>query len=97
MAEARKWAAYRNLRGSLNQGLRVEKGFAIVAHAIYRVMGGAKDLKVEAFMPHVVAELPEQEDRFASPEEVLGLLQSLSKKTQDSERYRRIMARRESK
>lgn len=44
------WAEYLRLRGSLNVGLRVEQGFALLAMMLSRAFGGKADM--EDFMPH---------------------------------------------
>lgn len=49
--EALKWQAYRKKRGSLNLGLRLEEGFALVATAISRSVGGKA--KFDDFAPHL--------------------------------------------
>lgn len=48
--EAMMWSDYIRKRGSLNLGLRVENGFAIIAAMMSRAMGGKGT--VEDFMPH---------------------------------------------
>ena len=95
MAEARRWAAYRNTRGSLNPGLRLEEGFARVLAAIYQAVG-SKDAKADAFMPHVLGRFQgeAEEERLASPEEVLGLLKSVATTNNDSARALRLLQRR---
>lgn len=51
MDEVAAWASYMQRRGSLNLGLRIEAGFALVAVQINRALGGKAKLK--DFMPHV--------------------------------------------
>lgn len=38
--EARAWMAYGQLRGTFNQGMRMEYLFARLAHQIHHVVGG---------------------------------------------------------
>lgn len=44
------WETYIKKRGSLNVGMRLEQGFALVAFQINRANGGKAELK--DFMPH---------------------------------------------
>lgn len=48
-AEAQDWVAYIRRRGSINQGLRLEQGFALLAMVLLRLHG--KDADMEDFMP----------------------------------------------
>jgi hypothetical protein len=63
--EALKWSAYREKRGTLNLGLRLEAGFALIAWTINRALGGKAEM--QDFMPHF--DPPE-----ASIEDVMSLL-----------------------
>ncbi|WP_218950122.1 hypothetical protein [Acinetobacter sp. YH12123] len=45
------WSAYRNFRGSLFIGRRIEQGFGNLS-ATYLASKGAKDIKAISFMPH---------------------------------------------
>nr|WP_168378401.1 hypothetical protein [Acinetobacter cumulans] len=45
------WSAYRNFRGSLFIGRRIEQGFGNLS-ATYLASKGAKDIKAVSFMPH---------------------------------------------
>lgn len=49
-AEAIDWAAYIKQRGALNQGMRIEAGFALLAMMLSRVHGGKAEMA--DFMPH---------------------------------------------
>lgn len=49
-AEYLAWIEYRELRGSLNLGLRLEEGFALIATTINRALGGKATM--HDFMPH---------------------------------------------
>lgn len=44
------WCAYVRKRGTLNLGMRVEAGFALLATMVNRATGG--QAKMEDFMPH---------------------------------------------
>lgn len=50
-----RWVAYRNKRGSLNVGMRVERGTAMLAmlYANRHRKEGAKPLTIYDFMPHM--------------------------------------------
>lgn len=50
-AEAVDWADYMRKRGSLNLGLRLEAGFALIAAAINNGLGG--HAVPSDFMPHI--------------------------------------------
>jgi hypothetical protein len=63
--EALRWSAYREKRGTLNLGLRLEAGFALIAWTINRALGGKAEML--EFMPHF--DPPE-----ASIEDVMSLL-----------------------
>lgn len=49
--EVLKWQGYRERRGTLNLGLRVEVGFALIAYSINRALGGKANM--DDFMPHM--------------------------------------------
>lgn len=66
-AESLVWQAYMEKRGSLNLGMRLEGGFALLASMINRALGG--HAKPDDYMPHY--EAPE-----ASIEDVMKLLAS---------------------
>lgn len=70
--EANQWAAYLNQRGSINQGLRIEAGFALLAMILSRVNGGKAE--VSDFMPHFDKQEPEE----ASIEDVFSMFKKLS-------------------
>jgi hypothetical protein len=53
-AEALQWSAYMQKRGGANLGLRMEAGFALVATAINRSVGGKA--KFDDFTPHLKEE-----------------------------------------
>ena len=44
------WSHYIRKRGSLNWGMRIEQGFALLAFLFSRVNGGMQE--IEEFMPH---------------------------------------------
>ena len=48
--EALKWQAYIEKRGTLDLGLRLEAGFAMLAWQINRALGGKAEMN--DFMPH---------------------------------------------
>jgi hypothetical protein len=48
--EALAWSAYMRKRGSLNVGMRLEHGFALLAAMINNALGGRAELR--DFMPH---------------------------------------------
>lgn len=50
-AEFLDWIEYRERRGSLNLGMRLEAGFSLLAVSINRGLGG--HAKIEDFMPHM--------------------------------------------
>lgn len=83
LAEAAVWAAYRKKRGSFNQSLRIEEGFARVLAAI--VNWGSKDpVDAALFMPHVVppedvAEKLEKKEKPADINAVFGVLRAVAK------------------
>jgi hypothetical protein len=64
--EALKWSAYREKRGTLNLGLRLEAGFALIATTINRALGGKAEM--QDFMPHF------DQHQEASLEDVMSLL-----------------------
>lgn len=49
-SEALMWSAFIKKRGSLNVGMRLENGFALLAVMINRALGGKA--KMEDYMPH---------------------------------------------
>jgi hypothetical protein len=49
-AEALDWQSYIERRGTLNVGMRLEAGFALIAMVINRALGGSATVK--DFMPH---------------------------------------------
>lgn len=53
LPEFRRWVAYRNKRGSLNWGMRIERGFALLA-TLYanRNSSAPTPFKIYDFMPH---------------------------------------------
>lgn len=58
--EVKGWAEYIHLRGSLNTGRRIEKALGQY-HYSYLSSVGAKNIKIEDFIPHEY--LPEKEDQ----------------------------------
>ena len=48
--EALDWQSYVEARGTLNLGMRLEAGFALIALSINRALGG--HARMEDFMPH---------------------------------------------
>ena len=51
--EALQWMRYRNKRGSLNLGMRVERGSAQLAVLYANAHSKNKDHKIYDFMPHM--------------------------------------------
>lgn len=49
-SEALLWSAFIKKRGSLNTGLRLENGFALLAVMMNRALGGRAEMS--DFMPH---------------------------------------------
>ncbi len=49
--EAVAWSEYMRLRGSLNLGMRLEVGFALIAKIINNALGGKAELS--DFTPHI--------------------------------------------
>lgn len=49
-AEFQDWLKYRNMRGSLFTGNRLESGFALLAYMVNRAAGGKNE--IIDFMPH---------------------------------------------
>ncbi|NBA95504.1 hypothetical protein GUY40_11105 [Pseudomonas sp. R5(2019)] len=52
--EFRSWAKYRALRGSLNVGMRVERGSALLATLYANTHSKDGGYKIYDFMPHEV-------------------------------------------
>ncbi|MEN5029087.1 hypothetical protein [Pseudomonas sp. Ps21-P2] len=68
--EAMDWMRYRRQTGSLNLGLRLDEGFALLATVFNNVMGGKA--KFSDFMPdRGFATAPKE----ATPQDLLALLQ----------------------
>jgi len=63
-AEAQAWSAYMRKRGSLNVGMRLEYGFALIARSINNALGGHATMR--DFMPHA--------DQPDSLEEIMRIL-----------------------
>lgn len=57
-AEWQDWQAFVMKRGSLNVGMRVEAGAALVAWTLARIHGSKAD--IGSFMPHADKPEPEQ-------------------------------------
>lgn len=55
-AEFCRWVAYRQRRGSLHPGMRVEHGAALVASILANVNSKKGGFKPQDFMPHMQAE-----------------------------------------
>ena len=66
--EAKRWALYLEKRGSLNVGMRLEMGFALLAAMINHALGGKA--KPQDFMPHV----GEVESPEATAEDIMKIL-----------------------
>ena len=73
-AEARMWSAYMSKRGSLNVGLRVEMGTALLAWQLHHALGGKS--KMDVFMPNVVrrSDEPQEDMKEATLDDVLTLM-----------------------
>ncbi len=52
LPEFRRWAAYRNKRGSLNWGMRIERGFALLSTLYANTHSDKVKYKIYDFMPH---------------------------------------------
>jgi hypothetical protein len=68
--EASAWFEYIRRRGSLNAGLRIEIGFAMLAQAMFALHGKSK--KIEDFMPN-------RDQPKATLEGIFGLLKVASR------------------
>ena len=68
--EAMDWMRYRLQTGSLNLGLRLDEGFALLATVFNNVMGGKA--KLSDFMPDRGCAVAPKE---ATPQDLLALLQ----------------------
>ncbi|WP_052075308.1 phage tail assembly protein T [Pseudomonas lutea] len=68
--EAMDWMRYRLQTGSLNLGLRLDEGFALLATVFNNAMGGKA--KFSDFMPDRGFQAPSKE---ATPQDLLALLQ----------------------
>lgn len=55
------WVKYRQMRGSLNTGMRIEAGFALIA-SLFMSYITKSDYTVHDFMPHNPAPEPSVED-----------------------------------
>ena len=71
--EARRWQAYMEQRGTLNLGLRIEAGFALLATQINRALGGKA--KIEDFLPQ--RKQPDT-DVAASAQDIFALLTNVA-------------------
>lgn len=69
--EATQWMHYARKRGTLNLGVRVELGFAMLALLIVKALGGRAELR--DFMPSTSAWESEDEEE-ATLEDVMGIL-----------------------
>ena len=58
-------------RGTLNVGLRIEAGFALLAWIVNRSLGG--HARMEDYMPHVVGTADEDETAAPAPKRALDL------------------------
>jgi hypothetical protein len=67
-AEFQTWAKYKQMRGSINLGNRLESGFALMAWMFQKVHGGTAEQA--DFMPHL--------DR--QPADIKAVMQMLSPK-----------------
>lgn len=64
------WIAYKNKRGSLNIGNRLESGFALIASILSKAHGGTSEMK--DFMPHA-------DEKVADVSDVMNLLSGKAK------------------
>lgn len=76
VSEAAVWMAYRQRRGSLNVGLRLEENTAHLLATLNNMVGKEK-VSADRFMPHVVLRPPEPET--ADITAVFGLLSAVAK------------------
>jgi hypothetical protein len=72
-AEALQWQAYRQKRGTLNDGLRIEVGFGQLLAMVAQACGN-KGVTAFDFMPHV--ERPPQ--KVQTFEEIVAVLRSVA-------------------
>ncbi|WP_338136973.1 phage tail assembly protein T [Pseudomonas lactis] len=72
--EALSWMAYVEQNGSLNLGLKLEKGFALLATILNNVHGGKASF--EDFLPQ---RGEPEEEAAASPQDLLRILQSVKR------------------
>jgi hypothetical protein len=91
--EVQRWIKFMELRGSLDWGFRMEKGFALLAyliankstfvdakgniHGAMKKQGGHK-FELRDFFPHAG---PEEEERDFTPDDVLAAFGKQGKKT----------------
>jgi hypothetical protein len=73
MVEAKMWRAYMARRGTLNIGLRLEQGFALLASYIHQAHFTAPHPTMEHLMPHVLA-ADDESDPLSGMKEVFKLL-----------------------
>jgi hypothetical protein len=81
-AEAMQWHTYLERRGTLNLGLRIEEGFALLAMMINRALGGRANMS--AFMPHFGPMQAPASSEPISADEALQLLTQLAGRTNAS-------------
>jgi hypothetical protein len=80
-AEAMQWHTYLERRGTLNLGLRIEEGFALLAMMINRALGGRANMST--FMPHF-GPIQQASAEPISAEDALQLLTQLAGRTNAS-------------
>ena len=61
-AEVQTWMRYRQMRGSLFFGNRIESSVGVVSHIVHRAAGGKSEL--EDFLPHADKKQPDIRDFF---------------------------------
>lgn len=83
MSEVAVWSEYRKKRGSFNQSLRIEEGFARVQSDI-SVFYAKERVPAVKFMPNVV---PPEAEKEADASEVFNLIKGLAKKTEGRNKY----------
>jgi hypothetical protein len=78
MVEAQTWRAYMVRRGTLNVGLRLEQGFAVLASYLHQAHFTAPHPSMEELMPHVLAADDQPDDPLQGMQEAFKLLTNLA-------------------
>lgn len=72
-AEFQNWITFRNMRGSLFVGNRLESGFGLLAYMVNRGLGGKHTMS--DFLPH--ADKPDQPKEMDLPSTIAGVMANL--------------------